>query len=307
MPALVLLLLTVFLLTVFMVACSPRLATLPENPLPEAVVVTSPEAVVVTSPEPTATAIATATTLPTLPPPPTLTAVPTQLPPTLTPTPTATASPTPIPSCAQRLADTDTLFTLVTATYGLSREYAPTDLVLLTDYLPFRVTLGYPTEIRQVVLAPLTQMITDMETAGLHPTVLSGYRSYAAQTLARQKWVEKTPDTVNMFSALPGHSEHQLGTTLDFGSPELPAVVGQEDVEFHTYFYMTSEGEWLAAHAHEYGFTLSYHRDTYELTGMYYEPWHYRYVGVEMAMMLHDLDISFIEYTLANTPPPCVP
>ena len=70
---------------------------------------------------------------------------------------------------------------------------------------------------------------------------------------------------------------------------------------------MTSEGEWLLEHAHEYGFTLSYPREAFEATGFYYEPWHYRYVGVETATELHETGISFTEYLLAQNPQPCVP
>lgn len=211
-----------------------------------------------------------------------------------------------MPACDQRIPD-DSLNTIVTLNFGLSRDYAPADLVDLNDYLPQRVTKGYPTQLRQVAVEPLAQMIADMETAGLHPLVLSGYRSYSTQALAWAKWNESNPDSASIVSAPPGHSEHQLGVTIDFGSPELADIVGEENIEFHTYFYMTSEGQWLLEHAHEYGFTLSYPREAFEATGFYYEPWHYRYVGVEMAAQVREAGISFTEYLLAQNPQPCVP
>lgn len=242
-------------------------------------------------------------------PPPTLTPIPTATAtatprPTSTPIPTATA--TPIGPCAERLAGDD-LFALVTHEYGLSRHSAPSDLTPLADFLGSDVTLGYPTEVRQIIVAPLVAMIQDMQAAGLKPQIISGYRSYAQQGTAYQKWLEKEPERVGILSAPPGHSEHQLGTTLDFGSPELPTIVGDPDIEFHTYFYLTSEGQWLANYAHQYGFTLSYPRDTLELTGFYFEPWHFRYVGVELASSLKNLGISFTEYALQNLPLPCIP
>jgi D-alanyl-D-alanine carboxypeptidase len=83
--------------------------------------------------------------------------------------------------------------------------------------------------------------------------------------------------------------------------------VGSDDVEFHTYFYKTSEGIWLAENAHRYGFTLSYPREAFELTGFYYEPWHYRYVGVEMATMLKEIEMFLTEYQLLTQPEPCIP
>jgi len=201
----------------------------------------------------------------------------------------------------------DDLFTIVTQTYGLSRDYAPQDLVLLTDYLPVEVTLGYPTELRQVALDPLMQMIAAMQDAGLQPWILSGYRSYAAQAISWEKWNREEPERAAILSARPGHSEHQLGTTIDFGSPELAEITGIENIEFHTYFYQTSEGIWLAENAYRYGFSLSYPRESQELTGFFYEPWHYRYVGEEMATFLHDSGMYLTEYQLQNQPEPCIP
>lgn len=246
-------------------------------------------------------------------PPPTLTPVPTAahtLTPTPSPTATATATPNPSPTavaCANRLPSSDDLFTIVTLDYGLSREYAPPDLVDLSDYLPHHVTLGYPTQLRRVAVEPLVEMIAAMETAGLHPQIISGYRSYAAQAIAWNKWHESHPETAAIVSAPPGHSEHQLGATVDFGSPELPSIVGEDDIQFHTYFYKTSEGQWLLEHAHEYGFTLSYSREAFELTGLYYEPWHYRYVGRELAKYLYENNMTLTAYLLEQNPQPCTP
>ncbi len=242
-------------------------------------------------------------------PPPTLTPIPTATT-TATPRPTATATPTvtatPIGPCRERDAGND-LFALVTHEYGLSRHSAPDDLVPLADFLGSDVTLGYPTEVRQIIVAPLVNMIQDMQAAGLKPQVISGYRSYAQQAIAYDKWLEKEPERAGILSAPPGYSEHQLGTTLDFGSPELPGIVGEPDIQFHTYFYLTSEGQWLANYAHQYGFTLSFPRDTLSITGFYFEPWHFRYVGAELASSLKNLGISFTEYALQNLPLPCVP
>jgi D-alanyl-D-alanine carboxypeptidase len=150
-------------------------------------------------------------------------------------------------------------------------------------------------------------MIGDMLQYGLRPEIISGYRSYAAQSIAWSKWLEREPDRAAIISVPPGHSEHQLGTTLDFGSPELAEIIGEDDVDFHTYFYKTGEGEWLNRHAHEYGFSLSYPLEAIEITGFYYEPWHYRYIGVELATQLHDDGISLTQYLLEMYPAPCTP
>lgn len=243
-----------------------------------------------------------------IPQPPTITPVsteekPTPIIPTMTvPLPSAT----PIGLCSLRIPSDD-LFTLVTQTYNLSRNYVPQDLVLITDHLAMDVTLGYPSEIREVALQPLLQMINDMKAAGLQPQILSGYRSYSAQSIAWDKWNREEPERAAIISARPGHSEHQLGTVVDFGSPSLPDVVGQPDIQFHTYFFKTPEGIWLLDNAHRYGFTLSYTREASEITGFYYEPWHYRYVGPEMAAQLKEVGLTLTEFQLRNQPEPCIP
>lgn len=201
----------------------------------------------------------------------------------------------------------DDLLVVITLTYGLSKEYEPDDLVPLANELPMQVTLGYPTEIRQVAFDPLVAMIEEMQAEGLHPRILSAYRSYAAQAIAWDKWNALYPEHASIISAPPGNSEHQLGTVVDFGSPELEGIVGEEEIEFHTYFYKTSEGAWLAENAHRFGFTLSYPAEAFEVSGFYYEPWHYRYVGPEMASTLHEMDISLTEFQLANQAEPCIP
>ncbi len=224
---------------------------------------------------------------------------------TSTPTPQPTSTPTPAP-CAQRLPNND-LLAVITKTYGMSRNYTPDDLLSLNDYLPNEITLGYPIEIRAIMLDPLTQLISDMQMAELQPQTLSGYRSYSAQSIAFDKWLQEFPERAAILSAPPGHSEHQLGTTIDFGSPNLSDYIDDPNLQFHTYFYKTPEGIWLAENAYKYGFTLSYPREAFELTGFYYEPWHYRYVGTEMATQLYDMGLSLAEFQFNNQAVPCIP
>ncbi len=236
--------------------------------------------------------------------PPTLTPQPTI---TNTPTPTTTPTPTPLPQCDQRIPSDDNLLTIVTLQYPISKRYEPSDLVPLSDYFNHDITFGYPTEMREIIIVPLVQMIDDMHAAGLQPQIISGYRSHYSQSIAWDKWNKLEPERAIMLSAPPGHSEHQLGTTLDFGSPELAEIVENEDIEFHTYFYKTSEGLWLREHAHEYGFDLSYPREASELTGFFYEPWHFRFIGVELATQLYKEGRSLTAYLMETAVfPPCI-
>ncbi|HZD10607.1 MAG TPA: M15 family metallopeptidase [Candidatus Binatia bacterium] len=195
--------------------------------------------------------------------------------------------------------------TLVSRDFGLSRDYEPQDLVPISDYFGVGVTLGYPTYVREAIIEPLQKIIETMQVAGYSPQIVSGYRSYSAQTLALQKWLEQYPDWARNLSAPPGHSEHQLGTTVDFGSPELKDMLGEDYVQFHPAFARTAVGQWLSKHATEFGFTLSYPEDAFERTGFYYEPWHYRYVGEDLAEALEAEQLTISEFLEREQPEPC--
>jgi zinc D-Ala-D-Ala carboxypeptidase len=245
------------------------------------------------------------------------TASPTQTPapePIPTSSPIATLFPLPtqdpvatLNPCNQRRPAADDLFAEVTASYGLDANYVPTDLVKLGDYLPGRVTLP-DMLLRQEAARALGAMVKAMLAEGLAPTVLSSYRSYFDQAVAHQRWVVEDPANADRISALPGHSEHQLGTAVDFGSPEMPDLTGNTTDKLSPLFAQTSEGRWLAEHAYEYGFTLTSPQGAEFLTGLAYEPWHYRYVGQEMAGYLYASGYYLTEYLLKARPVmPCLP
>ena len=183
----------------------------------------------------------TATTLPVA----VLTAPPTVAPPTLIPAPTATPFPLPtagpIISCSERKPAPDDLYVIVTAAFGLSEHYVPPDLVRLDKYLPYTVVYSEQVKVRLLAVESLVRMIKAMQAAGLRPIVRSGYRGYYDQAAVRAKWEQQYPDRAGYVSALPGHSEHQLGLAVDFSSPELAGIVGDPTIEFHTDFDKTHE------------------------------------------------------------------
>jgi D-alanyl-D-alanine carboxypeptidase len=111
--------------------------------------------------------------------------------------------------------------------------------------------------------------------AGAGLLVSSAYRSYEYQQALFERSVraEGRAQTEREL-ALPGHSEHQLGTAIDFGSVDAS-------------FADTPAGEWLASEAWKFGFVLSYPRGAEDETGYIYEPWHFRYVGRPAAAALH--------------------
>jgi D-alanyl-D-alanine carboxypeptidase len=162
--------------------------------------------------------------------------------------------------------------------------------------------------LRQEAAEALGKLVKAMKAEGLAPTVLSSYRSYLEQAVARNRWEVDDPANASQVSALPGHSEHQLGTAVDFSTPGLPALTSDPAIKFSPLFAQTSEGLWLASHAHEYGFTMSNPPEAQPWTGLTYEPWHYRYVGMELATYLHESGYFMAKFLFQVRPGlPCMP
>jgi zinc D-Ala-D-Ala carboxypeptidase len=249
---------------------------------------------------------------------PSNTNLPTIIPPTLTlmPSQGPSHSPTffpllkseePVSTCDDRHPADNDLFAIVTASFGLAPDYIPGDLVRLANYLPGIVSLP-DNLMRREAAEALAGMVGDMRVEGLAPTVLSSYRSFVEQDVAHRLSEVEDPANASQVSAIPGHSEHQLGTVVDFGSPELLRLTGDPGVKFSPLFGQTSEGKWLKIHAHEYGFTLTNPPEAQPWTGLSYEPWHYRYVGIALATYLYQSGYFLTEYLFQVRPGlPCIP
>ena len=121
---------------------------------------------------------------------------------------------------------------------------------------------------------------------------LSTYRSYATQEATFESHVASLGiEQAERVSARPGHSEHQLGTTVDVTS----ASAGYELVEA---FGSTPEGRWVAENAWRFGFVISYPEGFEAITGYAYEPWHLRWVGEAMAADVRQSGLTLREYLL---------
>ncbi|SFS07908.1 D-Ala-D-Ala carboxypeptidase. Metallo peptidase. MEROPS family M15B [Agrococcus baldri] len=162
------------------------------------------------------------------------------------------------------------------------------------DYVPQLVSVSIAQDgdetVRPETDAALAGLSTAMRAAigeGVH--VFSSYRSYATQTglynnyVAR--WGQAEADTT---SARPGHSEHQTGLAVD--------VVGTGgQCRLNTCFGDTAAGRWIAENAWQQGFIVRYPRGLEGITGYEWEPWHLRFVGVEVASAMHDQGIATYE------------
>ena len=191
--------------------------------------------------------------------------------PTVTAPPTSGSNPTPPPTSAPPPAGGVGLLTLVDKQHALPSDYLPPGLSGIPGgYL----APGYSASLRGDVIAALTQMI---DASGFGIRVVSGYRSYSQQVATFNYWVSVLGyDEAVRVSAMAGHSEHQLGSTVDLGTAEY----GWDLTEG---FGATAAGQWLKANAHSYGFALSYPAGGEPVTGYSYEPWHFRYIGVAEA------------------------
>lgn len=142
------------------------------------------------------------------------------------------------------------------------------------------------------------EMIADAEAGGLKMNVCSAYRSYDDQKVVfeetMQNWLNQGSGYVDAYNqtkqsvAVPGFSEHALGLALD--------ITSQEYQELDDKQAETAEAKWLAENCYKYGFILRYPTDKSDITGIVYEPWHYRYVGKEVAKEITEKGITFEEY-----------
>lgn len=162
----------------------------------------------------------------------------------------------------------------VDADHTLSPDYVPPDLVYLSAY--GIAARGAEDMLRQEAAGQLVGLLSAAAADGEELLVASGYRSYREQAGTFAWFKEAYGEEAGRLSVPPGQSEHQLGTAVDFTSSDV-------NYELLPAFSQTSAGEWLAEHASRFGFFLSYaeHREPH--TGVRFEPWHYRYVGVANA------------------------
>ena len=171
------------------------------------------------------------------------------------------------------------------------------------DYHVELKTLANGLQVDARIYDDLNAMLTDCREAGLEPIVCSAYRTEDTQTRLYRNKVSRllsagwSRDTVEQEAARwvapPGTSEHQTGLALDIVSADYQLLDEQQA--------QTPEQQWLMAHCWEYGFVLRYPTDKCAVTGIGYEPWHYRYVGKEAAREMQQKGLCLEEYLAPDT------
>ncbi len=170
----------------------------------------------------------------------------------------------------------------------LEKGYEPDNLTSITVSSQHS---GNNNLIRSDILPSIEQLFSDASSEGIRLTITSAYRSYSTQeglfnNYANQYGYEKAAT----FSAFAGASEHQTGLVVDIGS------LDNMSTNFSDSFGETNAGKWLASNAHTYGFILRYPKGKQDITTYKYEPWHFRYVGVDLATYLHENSLTLEEF-----------
>jgi len=176
--------------------------------------------------------------------------------------------------------------TLLDTALRLPPGYRPTDLVAVSE-----AGLGGGGKVRALVIDDLAGLVDAASEAGARLRAVSAYRSERRQAEVFADWeASRGHDSALAGSARPGHSEHQLGTAIDFGSA---AGADPWTGDWGT----STEGRWMADNAWRFGFVRSYPEGSSPDRTCYQpESWHYRYVGRDEAAAVHDAGVSLREY-----------
>lgn len=169
---------------------------------------------------------------------------------------------------------------LVNDEYPVHQNSIKSDIVNL--FMHKELTKGYglldtSIQLSEDIAHKFSEMIVDAKKEGdFHFVINSGFRDFDEQSILYQQ--------MGSSYALPaGHSEHNLGLSLDVGSTEMKME-------------KAPEGKWLEENAWKYGFILRYPKDKTDITGIQYEPWHIRYVGLPHSVIMEENNFSLEEY-----------
>jgi len=186
--------------------------------------------------------------------------------------------------------DIESVAVLVNKQNSIPADYVPPDLV----YVDIPFTFSEKVE-KRMMRKEAAEKLEELFKAAKEENVIlygvSGYRSYETQKALFAYYVQRdgSEEKANMISARPGQSEHQTGLAMDVSCQSVNYGLNEN-------FGDTPEYAWLKDNAHLFGFIIRYPKGKEHITGYSYEPWHLRYVGVELATALHELDMTYEEY-----------
>ncbi len=182
------------------------------------------------------------------------------------------------------------ILALVNKEFALPSDYSPEDLVRPNVAFSFGDVDIEKSYLRREAAERLESMFEEAQNNGVELFAVSGYRSYTRQkNVFDAKSNQVGQAAAATVVAIPGYSEHQTGLAMDISSRSVR-------LELIESFGETKEGKWLASNAHKYGFILRYPKGKESITGYQYEPWHFRYVGVDAATTIYKQQLTLEEY-----------
>ena len=178
----------------------------------------------------------------------------------------------------------DDVLVLVNKEYHVTKDYYPDDMISFPRFVP-GVGTDETHQLRKVAAVALDKMFNAAAEEGINLLMRTGFRSYEYQDSLYNSYVQNHgEEEANKFSAKPGESEHQTGLAADLAGESQGYILSD-------YFGDTPEGKWVKENCYKYGFILRYTDGTLntvgEHTGYIYEAWHVRYVGKEVAEIMH--------------------
>ena len=191
-----------------------------------------------------------------------------------------------VPIVSTLTADDGNLLVLVNKEYTVGRDYYPTDMVDIDGSLSTNQNLKVKREAYDAYL----EMLADAKAEGLNFCICSAYRGFEVQeSLYYNSLASNGKEYTDKMFAYPGRSEHHTGYAIDITSASMNWGLSQDYADY-------PDGAWIAEHCDEYGFIIRYPKGKEDITGYMYEPWHIRYVGVEIAREITEAGITFEEY-----------
>ncbi|WP_223702111.1 M15 family metallopeptidase [Sutcliffiella deserti] len=188
------------------------------------------------------------------------------------------------------VANPSTITVMVNKFWALPEGYRPPDLIRPNVPFSFGDEKSDRSKLRQEAAESLEMMFADAQSEGIELYARSGFRSYETQNSIFQNEIATFGyEQAVLYVARPGTSEHQTGLAMDITAKSV-------NLELVESFENTVEGKWLANNAHHYGFILRYPKGKTNITGYAFEPWHYRYIGVEIATEIFNKEITLEEY-----------
>ncbi len=187
------------------------------------------------------------------------------------------------------LTELGSLWIIVNKTRPIPLDYAPSNLATPKVTLNPRKTAD-ENQLEQGAAKALEELFASAETAGHKLMLASGYRSAKLQATYYNSYVSRDGQAAaDRYSAKPGTSEHQTGLSLDISRIDRSCYL-------EVCFDETAEGKWLADNVHKHGFILRYPEGKESVTGYQYEPWHFRFVGKELAQELFTTNKTVEEF-----------